>query len=140
VAFAQQHDAVQGGVGLPVTTARETEALPCSGGCQYGCDAAEGCELSLGGDAFWVVAGSGEQVRGNERADTACGHESRVLTTGEEAELLGDMGDIGRQRGSGDHVGHREPFGRSLRPGEVWRIGYGPEPWNWVGWAHAING
>lgn len=25
-------------------------------------------------------------------------------------------------------------------PGEVWRIGYGPEPWNWVDWAHAING
>ncbi|WP_166788249.1 RES domain-containing protein [Cryobacterium glaciale] len=25
-------------------------------------------------------------------------------------------------------------------PGEVWRIGYGPEPWNWVDWAHAVNG
>ncbi|TFC80789.1 RES domain-containing protein [Cryobacterium cheniae] len=25
-------------------------------------------------------------------------------------------------------------------PGEVWRIGYGPAPWNWVDWAHAING
>lgn len=25
-------------------------------------------------------------------------------------------------------------------PGVVWRIGYGPEPWNWVDWAHAING
>lgn len=25
-------------------------------------------------------------------------------------------------------------------PGEVWRIGYGLEPWDWVDWAHAVNG
>jgi hypothetical protein len=25
-------------------------------------------------------------------------------------------------------------------PGEVWRVGYGPHPWHWVDWAHAVNG
>lgn len=45
MAFAQQHDAVQGGVLLPDTAARETEALPCSGGRWYGRD---GC-LPLSG-------------------------------------------------------------------------------------------
>ena len=98
VTFAQQHDAVQGGGGLPVTTAREAEALPCSGGRRYGRDAAEGGELSLGSHAIWIVSGSGEQVRGNKRADTACGRESRVLATGKQSELVIDMGNVCRQR------------------------------------------
>nr|WP_241984504.1 hypothetical protein [Cryobacterium sp. Hb1] len=104
--FAKQHDAVHGYAGLPVTTARETEALPCSGGCWYRCDAAEGCELILGSNVMSIVSGGGEQVGGNEWADSACGHEGRVLTNGEDSELLVDMGNVCRQR----LVALREPF------------------------------
>jgi hypothetical protein len=25
-------------------------------------------------------------------------------------------------------------------PGTVWRVGYGPEPWNWTDWVHSSNG
>jgi len=25
-------------------------------------------------------------------------------------------------------------------PGTVWRVGYGPEPWDWTDWVHASNG
>jgi hypothetical protein len=25
-------------------------------------------------------------------------------------------------------------------PGTVWRVGYGPEPWDWTGWVHASHG
>ena len=106
MAFAEQDNTVQGSASLPVTTARETKALPCSGGRRYGRDAAEGGELSLGSNAIWIVSGSGEQVRGDKRADTACGRESRVLATGNQAELVIDMGNVCRQR----VVALREPF------------------------------
>nr|WP_241981908.1 hypothetical protein [Cryobacterium ruanii] len=106
MAFVKQHDAVQGRVGLPVTTARKTEALPCSGGCWYRCDAAEGCELNLGSNAIWIVIGGGEQVRGNVWADSAYGQESWVLTAGKQAELVIDMSNVCRQR----LVALREPF------------------------------
>nr|WP_233197564.1 hypothetical protein [Cryobacterium sp. Y57] len=98
VAFAKQYAAAQGCVGLRVTTARESEALSCSGGCWYRCDAAEGCELSLGRNAIRIVTGGGEQVRGNEWADSVCGQESWLLTNGKQAELVIDMSNVCRQR------------------------------------------
>jgi len=43
-AQAADHDAVQGGVGLPVTAAVEAVAVGFAGGCLDGADAAEGGE------------------------------------------------------------------------------------------------
>src|SRR5690606_21221694 len=94
VAHAGEHDPVEGGVGLPVSSPVEPVAAGPPGGGGQWCGGAEHGERGLRVQPVRVVAGGDEELSGGVGADAEQLDQDRVDLRHQRVDQLIELGDL----------------------------------------------